>query len=857
MSREPRSRSGFAALIRGRTLSAGLGLLLLAGPLGAGTEILSRTIRVPQDHPLISQAVVAAAPGDVVEVDDGYYFERGVILDKALTLRSRRLFGAVIYGSADPGSSIFIVRAPVDISGFILRDADCGIMQRDSPDVEWTGRDLAFIGLRQAVRLDDRFVRIGSVRLQRLIIDACEGGVLTNEARRVQVDSCLAVRTGYAFQGSNHESYRVDRAVLWNCFGVTRRDEYFVDSTGGTNRIDLGPEVRAFFSSDPEPRRREFLRRLKGLFRPAAGEPSESRDLIRRRDAVILAVTGRALLDGGDAVAAKAAFREALVRAEETGIQEARWQAFLGLARTAEKLGDGQAAAGRFRLAIEAVEDVASRFPRGGFLSAFLRDKIGLYEALIRHLLRDGLGPEPSREDREAAFLWADRSKARSARIGLRLPASGPAETAEGLSLSLRDSERGVSRAQASLLDPAATPAAVAARLRRLDAAERRRLSLMLRSREQASLGGPGAAPQLPPTSLPELRTLLREESAALLEYVVTPEESWAFLLTRDGLAVAALPAEGEMRRLAANYLRFLTSRDSRRFLGRAGGGELRRILLGPFEGRLRNGITRLIVVPDGPLHYLPFEALPASAGAGRFLVEEFEISYAASAAFLLDLRRRPGPAGLKMDFLGLAASEAFRIWTPAEGGPLRFPSLPYAATEVRSVGRMFPRSGRTILAGREASERRLKALPLGDYRIIHIAAHGFFQDGRWWRSAMRLRGEPDASEDGLLQPADIESLGLNGDLVVLSGCRTGGLELSKGEGLLGMTASFFTAGARSLLLSLWSVNDRPTARFMKSFYRAWQGGRTKSQALRLAKIEALSRGEPPFVWAAFVLMGD
>ncbi len=642
--------------------------------------------------------------------------------------------------------------------------------------------------------------------------------------------------------------------MIWDSAETAGRDDSPGFPTGGTNRIDLGPDVRIFGPNDPEAKRSEFLRRLKGLFTPAPGEPSESRARTRRRDSLLLAMTGRALLDAGDTGGAKACFQEALIRAEETGVLEARWQALLGLARAAEKLGDGRAAADGFQRAIGAVEEVASRFPRG-YLSVFLGDKIGLYEALVGHLLA-GHEKIPGEEAKREAFLWADRSKARGVRTLMARAESGRMRSEAAYPAEAAALDRGVNRVQAALLDPDLTPTALAARLRRLDEAEARRLSFRLRIRAELASASRESAPPPPDPSFAELQTLVSEGSTALLEYIVGSEGSWAFLMTRDGLSVAPLPAEDRLQILTTNYLRFLTNREPRVFQGWTGGADLRRSLMGPFEGILAKGIKRLIVVPDGPLHDLPFEALPGGTGGRRFLVEDFEIAYAASAALLADLKRRGGPAAYRMDFLGLAAPEPFRIWRLAEGGPMRFPALPFAAGEVRTIGRMFPRAKRTILTGRKASELRLKALPLGDYRVIHIAAHGFFQDGRWWRSAMRLRGEPDAAEDGLLQPADIESLRLPSELVVLSGCRTGSGEFRRGEGLEGLTGSFFSAGARSLLLSLWSVNDRATARFMKTFYKAWTEGRTKEEALRRAKILALSKGEPPFVWGAFVLMG-
>jgi hypothetical protein len=135
-----------AAKTRARGRLFGAMLALAAGSLGAST------IRVPQDSPLISLAVAGARPGDVIEVDDGLYFEKNVLVDKALTIRSKNLFGAVVYGSREAGAAIFLVRAACLIEGFVLRSASAGIIQRDSPDVRWTGRDLALFDLERRIR---------------------------------------------------------------------------------------------------------------------------------------------------------------------------------------------------------------------------------------------------------------------------------------------------------------------------------------------------------------------------------------------------------------------------------------------------------------------------------------------------------------------------------------------------------------------------------------------------------------------------------------------------------------------------------------------------------------------------------
>ncbi|MDD8026814.1 MAG: CHAT domain-containing protein [Acidobacteriota bacterium] len=839
----------------GRAAAVVLAAVALVSTASAGPVSSGRTIRVPQDYRLISLAVAAARPGDAVEVDDGYYFEKNIVLDEPISLRSRNLFGAVIYGSSDPGAAVFIVRAAVDVSGFILRDSCFGILQRDSPDVEWTGRDLAFFGMETAVRIDDRRDRVGSARLTRIIIDRCVTGAGTNEARRVWLERCLVLRTNLAFYGENHDSFWVDKAVLWDCRVTAKRSESFFPN-GGTSKIVLGGDVRVFSPRDARDKKLDFPRAVNRLFLPEQGEPAESPERSSRRDALLLTLVGRAFLDGGSLAAAEAHFRLALSLAESSGVLEARWRADLGLAQTAAKRGDVPAAVDRYRKAIAAVERIADGFTQRDYRSAFLRDKISFYETLIGLLLARQEKEPAAGFDREA-FLYAERSKAQGALAGLRRVESDRKQVREN---GRRGEERAlaaaISRIQAGMQDPDLTPAALNVQQLRLAKAEAARMGFWLRARTAGGSNRPPSSAALP--SIEEIRKGLLDDSTAVLEYVVGADLSCAFLVTRDGLMTAPLPGEGDLRPSVANYLRFLTDRKPRRFQGWAGGQSLRRTLLGPFEDRLKKGIKRLIIVPDGLLHYLPFEALTSGAAGRRFLVEDFEISYAPSAVYLLDLRQRPAPAAYGMDFLGLADFHSVRVRGLAEAGEMRFPPLHYAVGEVGAIGRLFPAGRRTLLMGRAAKESRLKALPLSEYRVIHIAAHGFFEDSRWWRSALLLNRDKNDGEDGFLQPADIESLRFGPELVVLSGCRTGGGLLEKGEGIKGLASSFFYAGARALLLSLWSVNDQATARFMKAFYGYWTGGRSKREALRLAKVEAIrSWREPPFIWAPFVLMGD
>jgi len=187
-----------------------------------------------------------------------------------------------------------------------------------------------------------------------------------------------------------------------------------------------------------------------------------------------------------------------------------------------------------------------------------------------------------------------------------------------------------------------------------------------------------------------------------------------------------------------------------------------------------------------------------------------------------------------------------------------KFYPLPFVSKEIESISRFFKKNLKKLLIKENATEMNMKNIKLGDFKIIHIATHGLLVNESWWRSGLILSKGRESSQDGLLQVSEIYSLKLNADLVVLSACETAKGKLEKGEGIIGMSSAFLCAGAKSVLSSLWNINDKPTAKFMKYFYQYLTEGKTKAQALRLAKIKMInSKYKHPFYWAAFILIGD
>ena len=264
--------------------------------------------------------------------------------------------------------------------------------------------------------------------------------------------------------------------------------------------------------------------------------------------------------------------------------------------------------------------------------------------------------------------------------------------------------------------------------------------------------------------------------------------------------------------------------------------GKLYDLLVAPL--RLRAG-EHVIVVPHGPLHYLPFQALRGPSG---YLIEERAVSYAPSASALGTLLERTPPA---------RHVRVLALGNPDTGDPRL--ALPGAEREVKHIKARFPEAETYLL--KEATKARLfDAGPRSD--LVHIAAHADVDDVDPLYSAIYL-ASPDGNP-GVLEAHELYALALGqGPVVSLSACDTGLGRVARGDEVLGFTRSFFAAGARTLLVTLWPVNDVATARLMARFYDRLDAG--PGQAIREAQLEVLrdAATKHPYFWAPFDLIGD
>jgi CHAT domain-containing protein len=191
-------------------------------------------------------------------------------------------------------------------------------------------------------------------------------------------------------------------------------------------------------------------------------------------------------------------------------------------------------------------------------------------------------------------------------------------------------------------------------------------------------------------------------------------------------------------------------------------------------------------------------------------------------------------------------------------GQPLKLPPLPYAVQEVTAASEMLGGNS-VVLTGDQASEAAVKAEPLQDFKIIHIAAHGIGAVMEPDRAAFVLAPGNDR-EDGYWQAREIRRSRLTADLVTLSACESGVGRLQGEEGVMNIARTFLVAGAKSVLASLWDNDDRFTATVMTHFYKHIADGESAAEALGAAQSELVAefgKDAQPYYWAGFMVIGD
>ena len=541
-------------------------------------------------------------------------------------------------------------------------------------------------------------------------------------------------------------------------------------------------------------------------------------------------------LDSGRAAEAKAICLLALQRLEQAETPALTWQAFFVLGTIEEALGSPDAAYHAYRSAHQHMENLRSHLKGEEMKIAFLEDKLAIYESMVRMCL----SRDPSPDRQEVAFVYMEQAKSRSLAdlIAFRahgLPASTPTHhklvqelnaLREELNWYTRTIQLQEARA-ANLRDPHLEKLRRSARN-----CERQLAEVMTRLRvedqEYANLQA-GAS-----IDLDAIRSAIPAD-AMLLQYYRVGDIFYASLLTRSSLKMEPLGHAADLRR-ELQLLRFQLSkfrlgpdyvRTFQHQLLQATNAHLQefyRQLIAPIEKHLH--AAHLIVAPHGFLHYLPFHAL---FDGRQYLNSRFSISYTPSASvYYLCTVKNVG-----------SSDGALVLGVPD-------PCAPYILTEVHAVASALPNA--EVYVGPDATYEMLRDVG-SRKRFVHIATHGSFRQDNPMFSCISLG-------NAQLSLFDLYQLDLQAELVTLSGCGTGLNVVVGGDELIGLKRGLLYAGAQAALLTLWDVNDRSTAEFMKLFYERLQSNPNKAQAIQFAMEEIRRTYSHPFFWAPFVLVG-
>jgi CHAT domain-containing protein len=475
----------------------------------------------------------------------------------------------------------------------------------------------------------------------------------------------------------------------------------------------------------------------------------------------------------------------------------------------------------------------------------------------------------PAKGYDQECYFFVEKAKARAFLDNLQ---DGKINLKRELSLEIKEKEyrinRGISRLQTSLLKSNLDEKERNEILNKLEDLEDQYQNLILQIKRENPEYANIVYPE--PYKLAEIQEKLLSDDTAIVEYFQGKEHSFVFCITKNDFEVKNLSSIKQLNESVYAYLKLLSSGKDKNFQGIPASRYLYQQLILPFHGRIKNK-KNLIIIPDGHLHYLPFETLVADESKIRFLVEDYKMSYAPSASSLINLLERKRKVNDKKDLLAFAdpvyvfqkmpeseinAGRILREFYLEKG--FAFYPLKYSSREVKQIAKLFEKPYRDIYIGKKAREEILKKLSLTDYKIIHFATHGLLDEDVAGRSGLVLTLDDDPAEDGFYQVREIYNTRLNADLVVLSACQTGKGKLEKGEGVSGLSRAFLYAGAESVVVSLWNINDKSTALFMNHFYNYLTRGEPKVQALRLAKLKMQqSKYSHPYHWAAFVLIGD
>jgi CHAT domain-containing protein len=378
-------------------------------------------------------------------------------------------------------------------------------------------------------------------------------------------------------------------------------------------------------------------------------------------------------------------------------------------------------------------------------------------------------------------------------------------------------------------------------------------------------------------------RGLLHDDKSILLEYFWGEKQIFIFAMTSENLDIYSVPRDEALDNIILNYRKNLISYDELLNDPQANFRQITETGLFMFNKFVKNAypknlsvFKRMVVIPDGVLSLLPFEAFlteaPEQGGPINFsnlayVVKKWTTSYGYSSNLLLYSNKLEGnPNGRSIAFAPSFENEAIKISSGDTKTMLETSvELPGAQSEVKKISKYIKMEP---YFNENASEKHFKETVTKDnphFSVVHLAMHGHGNNSQPNNSFLAFYKPKQeilpSDNDGKLHAYEINSLKFNADLVVLSACETGYGRLTRGEGVISMARSFLLSGAASIVMTLWKVNDHSTSELMPLFYKGLSNDNDKDEALKQAKNDYLKKATKisahPAYWAGFVFLGN
>jgi CHAT domain-containing protein/tetratricopeptide (TPR) repeat protein len=540
------------------------------------------------------------------------------------------------------------------------------------------------------------------------------------------------------------------------------------------------------------------------------------------------------------------------------------WEAYLEIARAYEKQNKFIEALENYEESIRIIENIRSKIELEELKARYLgTDKrIDAYHYLI-HLLVAFPQSHQEEEYNLKAFNYLERAKARAFLDSLEL-SNVNISPKIGSKLQNKEKElmKDISKLYAKLLAAELSTEEKNVIEEKLKNKENELDSLKREMRTKS----PAYTNLIYPENitLDETQRELLDSNTAFFAYCLGKEHSYAFVITKKDFRIFLLPSRVNIQKKVSDYLKIISDKATNNFKL---GYKLFETLVLP---GLDNNIKNIIFIPDGILHFLPYETLITHKEKRDWLIKDYKIAYAPSISSLREIIQRKKSNGPKprMDILAFG-DPFFGPWETGDNGSdifqnyyssnaFNFFRLKYSGFEIDKISSLFKKRKRKIFRRKQANKEQLINHNLDDYKIIHFATHSIIDENIPARSSIVLSQDEDLTQDGFLQMREIYNLKLNSDLVTLSSCQTGLGEFIKGEGIEGINRAFFYAGTSSVLMSLWAVNDQASYQLMERFYFHLRSSESIMSALRKAKLELINSNtlSHPYYWAGFIVSG-